>query len=57
MDENSAWKKFTVTGSIEDYLAYCQTKTAVNAECINSSSEDIYENQYRGTDTDGTNSR
>lgn len=58
MDEKTAWKNFASTGSVSDYLKYCQAKnqTEQNNQFQNISSEGSYDN-YRGTDTQRTECR
>ncbi len=54
MDEYAAWKKFTETGSVNDYLAYCRIKLGFQAQDVQKPPEDTYDIQYGGTDSEGT---
>ena len=56
MDENTAWMNFVSTGRVEDYLTYCEVKASVQ-NCRSQNTEDLYENQYRRTDSDRTDNR
>lgn len=57
MDENTAWMNFVSTGSVMDYLTYCEAKTTSAQCCRNNITEEVYENQYRRTDSDRTDNR
>lgn len=54
MDEKTAWENFVSTGSVRDYLNYCQAKVISQSQCQQTTSEDSYELQYRGTNIKGT---
>ena len=57
MDENTAWMNFVSTGSVEDYLTYCEAKLGYPQGYYNRTTEASYENQYRGPDIDRTDYR
>ncbi len=57
MDEKTAWENFTASGSVSDYLKYCQTKKLLSQpEFQNISSEGFYD-QNGGTDPQGAECR
>lgn len=50
-DENTAWLNFALTGSVEDYLIYCERKHSdLTGDAEN-------ENRDKGTCFDGTERR
>lgn len=57
MDENTAWTNFVSTGSVRDYLTYCEVKLGYPQGYYNHNTEAIYENRHGGTDTDRTDNR
>ncbi len=57
MDEMTAWKRFTETGSVNDYINYCRIKLGKPAESVNVqnavsendralTNDDIYKNKW-----------
>ncbi len=48
MDEKTAWENFVSSGSVLDYLKYCETKNDINKnEFQNISSEGSYDKHGR----------
>lgn len=56
MDEYAAWKNFTETGRVSDYLDYCRIKLGYPAAEDRKEPEEFYENgngRNRADRTDG----
>lgn len=54
MDEKTAWENFVSSGSIMDYLKYCESKNTISQnEWKNISSEGFYD-KHGGADIKGT---
>ena len=51
MDELSAWKNFTETGRVEDYLRYCEIKLKAGAQGCKT--EEKHEIIHERADTEG----
>lgn len=57
MDEKTAWENFASTGSVADYIKYCQIKNQTRPNQFeNISSGGTYDDN-RGTDTQRTECR
>lgn len=52
MDEYAAWKKFTETGSVSDYLDYCRIKLGYKGQAASKQSEEDHETKHGRFDPD-----
>ena len=57
MDEKTAWENFTSSGSVADYLKYCQVKNEISQNKVENISSGGFYDQNRRSDTQRTEYR
>ena len=57
MDEKTAWENFTSSGSVADYLKYCQVKNEISQNKVENISSGGFYDKNRRSDTKRTECR